>query len=257
MWRLAGTLAFALSVLVALAVLAPASLVSSAIERASDGRLTLAAARGTLWSGSGTLVARVSGARAGIAWAVSPAALLRGRLAGTATIGAESPFRFAAGWRDLRLEGVAIMLPAALVAEALGPFGRYRIGGSLRARTAELVVRPHGLHGQLQLAWQDATTGLIPIAPLGSYLVDVTASTHGAALSLRTLAGPLRLDGASERAGSHSVIALRAQAEGAQAETLNDWLSALAAQRTTDGFLFHVPLQGVPWMSTDVARRSP
>src|SRR4029077_16360056 len=70
--------------LAALVVLAPATLVDARRERASDGRLRLAGAEGTLWYGAGWIEMRDAGGTSGVAkrmaWRVRPGSLLRGPL---------------------------------------------------------------------------------------------------------------------------------------------------------------------------------
>ena len=81
-WRLAGLAlgAYALG----LVATAPATLVDAALRQASEGRLSLAEARGTFWSGTGLIEIRDANRRTGIAryvdWRARLAHLLRGRL---------------------------------------------------------------------------------------------------------------------------------------------------------------------------------
>lgn len=68
----------------ALIATAPATLADAGLQGASDGRLRLADAQGTLWSGTGQIEVRDAGGRTGVAkslaWRVAPESLLRGRL---------------------------------------------------------------------------------------------------------------------------------------------------------------------------------
>jgi hypothetical protein len=81
-WRLIafGLAAYALGLLAT----APASLIDAGLEQASAGRLRLAEAQGTLWSGTGQIEMRNRTLRSGVAksitWQVLPAYLLRGQL---------------------------------------------------------------------------------------------------------------------------------------------------------------------------------
>ena len=60
----------------ALIATAPATLMDAGLQRASDGRLRLAEAQGTLWSGTGQIEIRDTGGRTGVAknfaWRVAP-----------------------------------------------------------------------------------------------------------------------------------------------------------------------------------------
>ena len=73
-WRLIGLVLGAYAL--ALVVTAPASLIDSGLQQASEGRLRLTDTRGTLWSGTGQLelrdrMQRTAVARS-IAWRVLP-----------------------------------------------------------------------------------------------------------------------------------------------------------------------------------------
>jgi hypothetical protein len=63
---------------------APATLIDVGLRQASEGRLRLAEARGTLWSGRGQVEIRDANRRTGsakeVAWRLRPASLLRGQL---------------------------------------------------------------------------------------------------------------------------------------------------------------------------------
>ena len=69
----------------ALVATAPASFVDAGLRGASDGRLRLAEAQGTLWSGTGQFEVREAAGRTSVgrnvAWRFQPPALLRGRAA--------------------------------------------------------------------------------------------------------------------------------------------------------------------------------
>ena len=59
--------ALGVSFALALAALAPATLIDARLERASGGRLRLAEAQGSLWSGAGWIEIRNADGRAGVA----------------------------------------------------------------------------------------------------------------------------------------------------------------------------------------------
>lgn len=76
----AGLCAYAMC----LFILAPATLLDAGLQRASNGRLRLAEARGSLWSGTGQFEIRDATGRSGVsrdlAWHFQPQSLLHGRL---------------------------------------------------------------------------------------------------------------------------------------------------------------------------------
>src|SRR5712671_3202301 len=81
-WRLlaVGVGSYALGLVTSV----PATLVDAGLQRASDGRLRLAEARGTLWSGAGQFEildpSLQSGIATGLTWRLLPMSLLRGHL---------------------------------------------------------------------------------------------------------------------------------------------------------------------------------
>src|SRR5947207_13293719 len=83
----------------ALVALAPATLIDARLQRASDGRIRLAAAQGSLWSGTGWIELRDSHGASGVAkhlaWRVLPSSLLRGQLLGQVELDLAKPFAVA------------------------------------------------------------------------------------------------------------------------------------------------------------------
>jgi hypothetical protein len=110
---------------VSLTALAPASLVGALIEYASADRLTLAGASGRVWDGRGTLTARSNGARVLLRWTLQPTELVGARLSGNITLGPAAPVRFVATLTSLEFDRIDIIVPAAIVAEALGAYSGY------------------------------------------------------------------------------------------------------------------------------------
>ncbi len=113
---------FVLLLIVAVAALAPATLLAPPIARESGGVLTLVEAAGTVWSGRGTLFA--AGERIPVAWKVEPAAILGGELAVRLTgQDAARPLPRAlisASLDRLAATNVEIALPAAALLAAAG-----------------------------------------------------------------------------------------------------------------------------------------
>ena len=215
-WRALAVLVAALSgALVVVIVLAPASLLSPLARTASDGRLALEDASGTVWDGAADIVLR-AGAAPGAASAAPDPAQIGARLPGRLQwhIGA---WRLLTGVLDLRLSDAALLeqplalhldgiaaasiapdrlsLPAAAL-QALGaPWNTIQPGGQLQLQWDTLHLQAGALRGNWQLDWIDAASALSPIVPFGHYRLAADGLYDGATLQLQTLAGPLEMLG--------------------------------------------------------------
>lgn len=205
----------ALGSVVALAAFAPAAWMASALQSASDGRLLLADARGTVWSGSAVPVLTGGpGSR--------DASALPGRLAWTLGLDGLGAFGLSArhaccinGTLRLRLEpGLGswkVSLPAS--DDAIGqwpagwlvglgtPFNTLRLGGWLVLHSGGLVAESAAgrwrLNGSAVLELSGASSSLSTLDTLGSYRLTLDGGDV-ARLTLDSDDGPLLLAGSGE-----------------------------------------------------------
>src|SRR5512134_101187 len=101
-----------------LIVTAPATLIDVGLRQASEGRLRLADARGTLWSGSGQVEVRDANRRTGtakeVAWRVRATSLLGGHLLYEVTpVRAAKHFPMTISPSRIELADADLTLPAA------------------------------------------------------------------------------------------------------------------------------------------------
>jgi general secretion pathway protein N len=208
MLRIAGYLLFALLVVaITTAVMAPAQWLASAAASATGGRVQLAEARGSVWSGDATLVL-ASGTDANItrvalperlSWRLSPTALLLGRVDLNVTHPSALAQPLALRTQLLggrtELSGTTLRLPAALLAGLGAPFNTLKPGGLLSLQWQQLDLDAGGLKGDINGEWQFATSSLTAVAPFGSYRLVAAGGFPGTRLTLQTLNGPLELSG--------------------------------------------------------------
>lgn len=238
-WALAGALIGA--AVGGLASL-PAAWLARGVAHLSGGQLVLADARGTVWSGSAVAVLSAgSGSRTAVA--------LPGRLA------------WSLGWADgaaeLRLEQACCLrgTPRLRVVPGLGrwqvalqpsagspvvgqwpaawlsglgtPWNTLQLDGELRlsapALQLDLAEGRWRLAGQAVLDLQRVASRISTLPVLGSYRLQLTGDDTGAALSLATLAGALRLSGDGRWTGA----GLRFRGEAAAAPGAQDALDNL------------------------------
>lgn len=197
-WQLLGLAlcAYALG----LVATAPASLVDHEIEQASEGRLRLAEARGTLWSGSGQFEMRDRMQRSGVArsidWRILPVYVLLGQL--RCEVGLDlAPKRFPVtiSTAGLEVADADLNLPAAALGLAVPKLAPLGLTGDVLVHIARLVFRGNAVRGAATLQWRGAGSAYTPISPLGDYELRFDGEGATVRASLRTLQGPLQLEG--------------------------------------------------------------
>jgi general secretion pathway protein N len=183
-----------------LIALAPATLIDGRLEQASSGRLRLAESQGSLWSGSGWLEVREPGGGAGVAkrvaWRVLPESLLRARLIAEIRLErAERPMLLGVSLSRVDITDVGVDLPATALGLGLPKLTPFRLTGEVRVDIPRLSIERGRADGDATLRWRAAGSALSPVAPLGDYEVHFKAVGAAMHAELRTLAGPLQLDG--------------------------------------------------------------
>jgi len=195
--------------LAGLIVIAPATLADAGLQRASHGRMGIAEAHGTLWSGAGQLEIRDANRRTGISqgvtWRFLPEDLLRGRLAWTIEQGASrGPITVAVSSAGIELANVDIQLPAAVLGLAVPRLAPLKLRGDLHIRANRVGVDGNHPRGDATLQWRSAGSPLTPVEPLGDYELRLEEEGAGVRMSLRTLQGPLQLDGSGNWTNGHA-----------------------------------------------------
>lgn len=197
-WMLLGTLGgfFALALLAT----APATLLDAKLQDASDGRLRLAEACGTLWSGAGLIEIRDERGRSGlaqpVAWRFLPFGLMRARLAYEVELDRGSrPFPVALTWSGVELADADISLPAMALGQAVPRLAALGLTGDILLQIPEFVIGRSAVRGSATMQWRNAGSALSPVSPLGGYEFRITAEGATIRTVLHTLQGPLQLDG--------------------------------------------------------------
>lgn len=202
---------------------APASWLAAAVLDASGGRLLLAEARGTVWTGSA--VAVLSGGAGSRDASALPGRLqwrLRPGWQGMApSLGlalehpghSQGPLELALSprWGGFELALLATpqapaqwQWPAAWLAGLGTPWNTLQLGGQLQLRSPGLRLRSGQgrlqLDGALALELHGASSRLSPLPALGSYRLVLDSQGGTARLNLATLDGALRLSGEGQPA---------------------------------------------------------
>ncbi len=205
--RWTGLVAVALAAIVLMILLlAPAQWLAAATRSATQGRLDLAEASGTFWSGQATLVV-ASGSDPGatraslpepLSWHLSPWQLLIGTvdltLSHPSALAQPLSIRVSPGG-EVRVSATTLRVPASLLTGLGAPFNTIRPGGTIAITWDGLQLGAGRLNGAISAEWQFASSSLSPVSPFGHYRMQTNGVFPGAQLTLQTISGPLELTG--------------------------------------------------------------
>jgi general secretion pathway protein N len=226
----------------ALIAFAPATLVDARLERASGGRLRLAEAQGSLWSGAGWIEIRDAHGRAGVAkrlaWRVLPGALLRARLVAEVALDqAARPFPVTLSLSRIEIADAGISVPAAVLGLGMPRIAPLRLTGDVLVDIPHLSIERGRMDGAATLKWRAAGSALTPISPLGDYEVRFKAVGPAVHAALRTLEGPLQLEGKGTWSnGAPPSYLITARVPAQHREELAPLLGLIAVERGAGSF---------------------
>ena len=255
-WALAGA---ALGGLLAVLAFAPAAWLAGALAQATEQRLVLADARGTVWRGSAVLVltggagSRDASALPGrLNWRLGlDGAALALRLTQACCLNGELRLRLVPGLARLRMElpppaapaGVALGQWPASWLEGLGtPWNTLKPSGQLLLSSPglqlEQVQGRWRFSGRAELGLAGMASRLSTLETLGSYRMVLSGDAAGsepARLQLLTTAGPLRLEGSGLILGEGAASRLRfngqASAEAGSEAALSNLLNIIGRRQ--------------------------
>lgn len=227
---------------VTLIVTAPATLVDGGLQRASQGRLRLAEAQGTLWSGSGQIeirdVAALTGVTRSLTWRVMPASLLRGHL--ICEVALEKPekrFPVTISLSRIEMENADITLPASVLALGVPKLAPLGLTGDVLIHVARLAIARDTMEGNATLQWRAAGSTLTPVSPLGDYELRLDGEGMTIHAYLRTIEGPLALEGdGSWKRGASPVFQAMARVPTEHRQQLAPLLRLIAIERDQGRF---------------------
>ncbi|MEO6354567.1 MAG: type II secretion system protein N [Oxalobacteraceae bacterium] len=243
LWVLAGSISIAVTVLAYL----PASWMAVLLEEQTAGRLTLGDAQGSLWNGSAS-IGGAPGVRDPVtpllpgrfSWRLSPLLLLgqvRLQLENPAAL--TQPVSVEGSWSQWQVSAAAVTLPAERLAGLGAPLNTIAPSGRMRLSWDTLQLARQGqkidLQGRLRLDIEDIASRLSPIKPLGAYLVTMDWRGQSAQLVLKTVKGPLLLNGGGALENGRLRFSGTAEAAAVDQEKLANLLNLLGQRRTVAG----------------------
>jgi general secretion pathway protein N len=214
----------------------PAAWLGYALERSSGGALALGDARGTVWKGRGALAVRSGGGFRGIAdveWRCNPLSVFAGRLSvafsGSAP-GANLRANVSLGFGSVRLQNVEASVQAASLEQAVPILALWKPRGNVRVSAESFEMGTANVRGAATADWSEA--GLMDVARVGDYRLQITGSGDRATIKLSTLRGELRVSGDGEwRASQPRVVQMRGMVDASPArKDLEPLLPLLAAE---------------------------
>lgn len=211
-WGVAGAV---VGTVIALIAFAPAAWLAGAVASATQQRLLLSEARGTVWSGSAVPVltggsqSRDASALPGrLEWSVGLKGLgfeIRARHA--CCLNGTVALQLRPGWARSTItlvppkDGWIGQWPSAWLSGLGTPFNTLQLGGSVRLTspgfTVESVQGRWLVQGSAAMELMNVSSRLSTLDELGTYRLTVTANpgNSGAQLALSTAQGPLQLTG--------------------------------------------------------------
>ena len=220
-----------------LVAIAPATLIDAGLQQASNGRLRLAQAQGTIWAGSGLIEFRDVPGRNAIAtpvsWRVLPASLWRARL--VCAVGLDpsgKPFPVTLSLSRIELMNADISLPAEVLGLAVPKLAPLGLTGDVLIHMARLSIARNAVDGNAILQWRAAGSALTPVSPLGDYEIRLDGEGTSVHAYLRTIEGPLQLDGkGSWTLGNNPAFLAMARVPAEHQQQLAPLLRLIAIER--------------------------
>ncbi len=242
--RLSATCGLFLGALLAVVWHAPAAWVGTVLADATNQRISLNQAQGTVWQGSAVLVfkggsgstdvARLPGR---ISWHLLPTWLgLRGNVGISCC--AQHPWRISAqakwGGADVSLNAPSLNLPASVLAGLGTPWNTLGLQGQLlfSSESLHLSIREGrlALAGQAQLDVSQAHSRLSTLRPVGSYRVSLDGGDVPR-IHLSTLEGALQLSGNGQWLGQRLRFSGEARALEGQEPALQNLLNIIGRRQ--------------------------
>lgn len=232
-----------LCVVTAVIVFAPAAWVNNYLQTATNGRFALIDPEGDVWNGS---------ARIGVAvdenseltpvipgrfdWHLSPIILLgQIELELDNAKSMQAPLYITGNSQHIQISPNSVILPAERLAALGAPLNTIKPSGQMALSWDALgVTLDDGavdIHGAIKLSMQDIGSALSTVKPLGSYQLGMNWQGRKADIELKTMQGPLLLNGTGKLINGHLRFSGTARASDEQEENLANLLNLLGQRQ--------------------------
>lgn len=229
---------FACAFLLALFITAPASLLDSYVRHATHDRMVLANASGTVWQGTATpAVLQPQGGLVTLStlhWKLAVLPLFSGKLrihVQWDELPPASATEVTISYQQIELQHLFIPLPAKLLSEASTILKPLEFRGQMQVQAEHLVWSKRGMEGAAAVDWQEASSALSSIVPLGNYHLALNGAGERVNIGLSTTSGTLLLQGQGGWSAARGLeFHGQAQASPGNAERLTELLHHLGPE---------------------------
>ena len=221
----------------------PAAWLTPFVERQTGGRLSLGDPQGSVWRGSAFIGAAGAGDEplapllpGRFDWALSPLALVGIVKAQVQNPRALSgPVAIRGSWTRWDIDRGSLALPAERLAALGAPLNTVQPSGlmTLSWQPLQLARTQAGtqLDGRMQLDLTQVASALSPVKPLGAYRMQFDWRGNTARLDLKSLSGPLLLEGRGEIVDGRLQFSGQAWAQEGEEQRLAILLNLLGQRR--------------------------
>ena len=231
---------FILAYLLTLLITAPASLLDRGLHFITDGRLLLANTSGTVWRGAGTPALR---GRAGnlialepLHWDVAVLPLFTAKikiLLRWDDLPSAAAMEASITFKQIELQHALLLLPAQALEEISPILKPAQFRGQFQIKSDRLVFSKRGTEGAAVVDWQQASSALSSIAPLGNYRLTLNGAGNSINIGLATTSGVLLLEGQGNWSAARGLdFHGKAQAAEGKQDSLAELLRHLGPQET-------------------------
>jgi general secretion pathway protein N len=145
---------------------------------------------------------------------------------------AEKPILITVSWSRIEVSDADLGLPATALGLAVPKLAPLGLGGEVTVHVAHLSIGNKGMKGNATLLWHGAGSVLSSVSPLGDYELRLEDEGVSGRASLRTLQGPLQLDGQGSWAdGAAPVFLISARIAPQQVQQLSPLLRLIAIEQ--------------------------
>lgn len=243
-------LLFAVVYFLCLAAAMPASMLSSLINKYSQGSLTLANCRGSVWNGSAIAVFHPKQATPNplvigeLQWTMPVLSMLSFQptvYVNWPQIRQTSPTIMRASIGQISISNLTLPLPPGILAEASPYLRPLELDGQIVIQGETMSLTRKTVNGALRAQLTDLRSGLSDVSPLGNYLLKAQCTGTNCDLSLNTVSGKLMLQGQG-KFDLNGTIAFNGQAQAAdgQKEALSDILQNIGPESSSGLHAFSI-----------------
>jgi hypothetical protein len=239
-YGLAGLVLYLLFLIVNL----PAHWLGEALNRNTNGALSLRNTQGTAWRGSGILELRGGSGQTlstRARWDMLWLPLFTGKLGATLETRGDLNLQteLQLGLNSLTLRNAELELPAAQLPVLYAPAVFVSPTGTLHGKTQEFSIRAGQVSGEAQIRWLGAGSKVGAFGDLGDYLFVIHGENDSAKLRIETLRGDLKIGatGNWQTARDGQLTLQGSLNPGARDTALRPLTTLLQARREGDQYL--------------------